>query len=151
MDSNITNTALVLTSNDVRQVPDIDISPAYDLDLSFNISKELSLNGKMNELNGIDGQHVNLKTFIQEFIDVCGFDTFLSDFYRKILDTSVPNQIIKIAIEKTNFDFLKENNSQYISFLKSRFQEVKKVYEDIFMNNRGGNNKHETVLEWYKK
>lgn len=146
MDSNLGNTALILTNNGNPETPDIDISPAYDLDLSFNVAKELSASQKMDLLKTGDGQMANINSFIQEFKDLLGFKEFLTEFYEKIESRHAANEIVADAYQRTNFKFFYENDEKYLSFLNQRFEQVRNAYRECYTNGKG-DEENEAILE----
>lgn len=146
MDCNLGNTALVLTSKVEQCAPEIDISPAYDLDLSFNIAQSLSSKGNMSLMKTNDGRTANIKSFINEFKDVSGFKEFIADFYKRIEDRHAANEIVANAFEKTNFTFFNENSTRYIDFLNDRFEQVMEAYRETFIESKG-DEENEAVLE----
>ena len=75
MDDNLGNTAIVLTHN--GSIPSIDIAPAYDLDISFNVENELKNNKKIDEIKDKNDNPSTIKSFINEFKDIPGFKEFL--------------------------------------------------------------------------
>ena len=146
MDCNLGNTALILTNNDDKEVPEINLSPAYDLDLSFNLAQIMSSKGSMSVMETSDGKVANINSFIKEFKDVSGFEEFLSEFYRKIENINASREIVDDAIDRTNFTFFIENSEQYIGFLNERFEQVRKAYRETFIDEKG-DEEHEAILE----
>lgn len=146
MDCNLGNTALLLTNNPNQNMPQIDLSPAYDLDISFNVSLELVEKGQMEVLRTLDGKTASINSFIQEFKDISGFRDFLQEFYEKIQNKSVAKTIVDNAYEKTNFHFFEENSLKYIEFLNERFKQVREACKNLIPENKGVD-QSETVLE----
>ena len=146
MDCNLGNTSLLLTSKAGQDVPEIDISPAYDLDLSFNVAQNLASNGNMRLMKTSDGKSANIHALIEDFREIPGFKDFLDYFYRRIDNKTVANEIVGNAYEKTNFQFFSENAEQYIDFLNNRFEQVREAYRAIFLESRG-DDENEAILE----
>ena len=146
MDCNLGNTALILTNNDDKEIPEIDLSPAYDLDLSFNLAQIMSSKGNMSVMETSDGKDANINSFVSEFKDIPGFEEFLAEFYKKIEEKNAPSEIVAKAIDRTNFTYFRENSEQYIGFLNDRFEQVRKAYREAFLQSRG-DEENETVLE----
>ena len=146
MDCNLGNTALLFTHKEGQSLPDIDISPAYDLDLSFNTAKNLSLKGYMSLMETSDGKPATISSFIKEFKYLQGFREFLEGFYKKIENRATVNEIVGMAYGKTNFGYFSENAERYIDFMNDRFKQVREACkENIF--ERRGDDKREAILE----
>ena len=151
LDSNLTNTSIVKEEDEQTKkdeeikIPEINISPAYDLDLSFMITKEISGLGIIFEFKDEEKQTYSIEYFIRTFQNIKGFKVFLKDFYEKICNETVPMQIVDKVIEKTNFKFFIEKRKQYVDFLSERFTEFRKAYENIFIRN--GVDENAIVLE----
>ena len=146
MDSNPSNTALVLTSKKNEDIPDIDISPAFDLDLSFNVAEELSKIDEMNIVKNDRGETESLEGFIEEFKNIKGFEEFLESFYEKAKIEDISNIIVDMAYNKTNYDFFLQHSKEYKDFLNRRFDKIRRIYREQ-KNRNEGDKADEIVLE----
>ena len=102
MDQNLRNTSLIVTEGENGRIEDINVSPAYDLDLSFNLGEEM-LNGlPKNEIlyrTTQDGK-IDLVSIINEFKSVDGYKEALQEMKNKLNDNYI-NEILDIAYEET--------------------------------------------------
>lgn len=132
MDDNFGNTAIVLTHNN-SSVPNVDISPAYDLDLSFNVADEMARNNRMHQTRAFDGNPSTISSLINEFKDIPGFKVFLDNFVSKLVSVNVSKTILDDVYERTNLSFFKEKENNYMYFLNNRFLEVLNTYRNIYL------------------
>lgn len=132
MDDNLGNTAIILTQNN-SPVPNIDISPAYDLDLSFNVAQEMASNHRMHQIKDFDGNPSTIKSLINEFKDIPGFKDFLDNFVSKLVSTNASKTILDNTYQRTNLSFFKERENSYMLFLNNRFLEVLNAYKDTYI------------------
>ena len=133
MDANYGNTAIILTHENNAALPSIDLSPAYDLDISFNIASDLAINNKISQINGIDGQPLTIMSFLKEFKNIEGFKGFIESFVDKISYGNISEEIIDDVYKRTNFDFFIEKKNSYASYLNKRFIEVLQAYKKVFL------------------
>lgn len=128
MDNNFGNSGLILTTtgNDM-DIPEIDLSPAYDLDLSFNIAEEVEVSRTYTD-NGKD----DMESYIDEFKNVEGFRKFLDGIVEKMQDEDLPEKLVNDTYEKTGLEFLKINKENYVKYLKRKFKEVKDAYKKVY-------------------
>lgn len=132
MDDNFGNTAIVLTHNN-SSVPNVDISPAYDLDLSFNVADEMARNNRMHQTRDFDGNPSTISSLINEFKNIPGFKVFLDNFVSKLVSVNVSKTILDDVYERTNLFFFKEKENNYMYFLNNRFLEVLNTYRNIYL------------------
>ena len=132
MDNNYGNTAIILTHSN-NSVPSIDIAPAYDLDISFNVSNELINYNKIYQIMDIYGGASTIMSLIKEFRDIPGFKEFLDDFVNKLLNHNVSKDILDDVYKRTNLTFFKEREDSYTNFLNKRFIEVLEAYKKVYL------------------
>jgi len=123
MDENLGNTSVIETKDGNGKIVDINISPAYDLDLSLNLGEDM-----MNKLNTAhiffrtteDGKN-DLKSLIQEFKSIPGYSNKVQEFVGK-LNGNYLDEIFDIAYEHTGIEkFRKEEfKKNYSSFIMRR-------------------------------
>ena len=128
---------MIITNGEDSKIPQIGISPAYDLDVSFNLAQELSTYGGLYVLKTDSGELANISAFIQEFQDVPDFKQFLTSIYNKIQRDSVAEEIVYRAYKDTKFNYFSKNHMRYITFLKNRFEQIRICYEKTFMKDKG--------------
>ena len=146
MDSNLSNTALVLTNEDNSEVPEIDLSPAFDLDLSFNIAEHLFRDNNMDLITSSNGEKGSLHGLVNEFKNIKGFKEFLYEVNEKINSEDLSNKIVQDTYNRTNMSYFKEHANGYTIFLNKRFREFQKIY-DRLVKKEIGENDNEIVLE----
>jgi len=132
MDANYGNTGIILTHNN-SSVPYVDISPAYDLDVSFNVATRLKNSGNLSEIRDINGNSSTITSLIKEFKDIPGFKEFLNNFVGRLLDHNAPKNILNNVYERTNLSFFREKEESYIKFLDKRFVEVLDAYRKTYL------------------
>jgi hypothetical protein len=132
MDANYGNTGIILTHNE-NGIPSIEIAPAFDLDVSFNISTELMKSNNIDQIKDINGNPSTITSIIKEFKDIPGFKEFLDNFVKKLLNHNAPKNILNNVYERTNLSFFKEREDSYIHFLDKRFIEVLDAYRNTYI------------------
>ena len=141
-DEKLGNIAIIKTSNgNELEVPEIDISPAFDLDVSFNFGAET----KMAQTRTDNGK-VDIKSLIEEFSNINGFKSFIDSIFYKIQDEDqVIELILNNSYETSHAVFFldEDNRRDYITFLKQKFRDTKEAYYDIFLKSKDYNNKGE--------
>jgi hypothetical protein len=134
MDENLGNTSLLIKSNK-DGTKTVNLSPAYDMDLSFNLGKEIlkgdytnrifyrtAENGS-NELTDIFNEFCeNIPEYKEEI--TCIINKFKGDYISKIFE---------IAYNNTNVSSFKKDNikDEYGSFLNTRIAEVKQLLKQM--------------------
>ena len=135
IDQNLRNTSLIVTEGENGEIQDINISPAYDLDLSLNLGEEmLNVLPKKEILYRTtqDGK-IDLASIINEFKFIEGYKETLQEIKNKLNDNYI-NQIFNIAYEETKVDIFKDKElrDRFGNFIMKRvaiFKEACK--EDI--------------------
>lgn len=131
-DEKIENMGIVLTTNgEEMEVPQIDISPAFDLDMSFDIAEET----KMVKFQTDNGK-TDIKSFIEEFREIEGFTEFLSSIVNKIKnEDEVIQEIIDKSYEISKAKYFKDesNRRDYSNYLKARFKETKQAFNELYL------------------
>ena len=135
MDINFGNTAIVLTHENNSNLPSIDISPAYDLDISFRIADELITNDKLEQVPDINGNPSTIMSLVLEFKDITGFKEFLEGVVKKISSNDISKELLDDVYRRTNLEFFKKKRESYILFLEKRFREVLHAYQNVFLAN----------------
>ncbi len=132
MDINYGNTALVLTHNGT-EIPDIDISPAYDLDISFNTAAELVDKDLLDQIIDKNRYPSTIKSLIEEFKDIPGFKSFLEEVIRKMSSKDIAQEVLDDVYQRTNLLLFKERKERYMLFMKKRFVEVLEAYKEVYL------------------
>lgn len=98
MDENLGNTSIVITENDEGKMEEINISPAYDLDLSFLLGEELLSTDYSNQIlyRTADNGKVDLKSVIDSFKEIPGYNEKINNYIEKFKGNYV-DQIFDIA------------------------------------------------------
>ena len=132
MDDNLGNTAIILTHNGTN-VPSIDLAPAYDLDISFNVANELASRNSMHQIMDFNGNPSTIMSLIKEFKDVPGFKEFLNNFVMTIMANNIPKEVINDVYKRTNLSFFKEREDNYTFLLNKRLIEVLDAYKNVYL------------------
>lgn len=147
-DEKLENIGIVLTTNgDEMKVPDIDISPAFDLDMSFDLAEER----KMRRIPTKNGQ-TDIKSFIEEFSHFDGFKEFMNMITRKIEEEETVIETIldkSYEVSKANYFIQEDARRNYKNYLRTRFRETKEAYQEIFIESERKEVKDDTeaILE----
>ena len=134
-DETLDNIAIITTSSgETDEMPQIDISPAYDLDICFNFQDIVDF--------GIIGTSRNNKPKIidvmREFKDIDGFREFVESIVSKVgkrRDRKLAiKRIIKGAYEESKAEYFNKSESKrlYIKFLLKSFKEMQNAYEQVY-------------------
>lgn len=142
MDQNLGNTALIVKHGENKGIEDISVSPAYDLDLSFNLGEEMlkGIPQSMITYRTTEDGKIDLKVIIDEFKDIEGYKEAMKEIQNK-LNGSYINQIFDIAYEETRVDIFneKEFRDRFGSFIMKRVATFKEAcketgHKDKFKN-----------------
>lgn len=145
LDPNLGNTSLLLTYTPDSLYPQYNISPAYDLDLTFNSFLESSLQDRFCYIKDSNNNPVTIEYFMSAFSDFSDFSDFLSDFVHKIKsDPNISDKIVTNAVKKNGLKYLTTHYSDYVDFFNNRFANLVKHYDSI-----KGDDSNEVVLEGY--
>ena len=141
------NIGIVLTTDGEEiKVPEINISPAFDLDMSFNLEEEI----RMRRIKTDNGQ-TDIKSFIEEFADFKGFREFMDMVTRKMEDEETAIETIldrSYEASKATYFLEEESRTDYKNYLKARFRETRGAYQEIFMKpEREEKDDTEAILE----
>ena len=139
-DENLGNIAIVVTTNGQEmEIPKIDISPAFDFDISFDFGEEL----RMMQIKTDNGK-TDIKSMIEEFRSIEGFEEFLQTIMPRINNNSI-DTIINNSYESSKAEYFrsKENVDEYRTFLEKKFMEVSNAFREIYPEPRkkGGENR----------
>ena len=130
MDENLRNTSIVVTKGENGEIEDMNISPAYDLDLSFNLGEEM--------LKGIPESQVlyrttengktDLVSIINEFKSIEGYKEALQEIKNKLNNNYIDN-IFDIAYEESGISRFNERDmrEKYGSFIMRKVAEFKEA------------------------
>ena len=134
-DDQLGNVGIVLTTTgEEMEIPKIDISPAFDLDMSFNIAEETQMYRFKT-----DNEKTDIKSFVEEFRHIEGFGEFISDILNTIKnEDEFIEDIINNSYETSKAEYFKneDNRRDYKNYLKSRFQEIRQAYNELYLENR---------------
>ena len=133
MDENLGNTSFVMSKDKEGNLVDINISPAYDLDISFALGEEMQKAiGDIDQINRVttDGRK-DLVSLIYEFKSIPGYKEKMQNFVQKFQD-DYTNKIFDIAYEFTNIDEFKNNTMRetYKNFITRRVALFKEACKD---------------------
>ena len=136
IDQNLGNTSLIITKkNDGEE--EITLSPAYDMDLSFNMGyKLLHLHGDKNNnkfYRTTQNGSTTLKDIVEEFSStVPGYIEKLGEIISK-LDSNYVDQILNIAYKNSGAKYFKSESARnnYSSILIRRVAELKHAFQSI--------------------
>ena len=134
-DQNLGNTSIVIKQDENGQIEDANISPAYDIDLSFNLGEEM--------LKGIpetqvlyrttqDGK-IDLASLINEFKDIEGYEEVLQNIRGKLNENYI-DQIFDMAYEDTKIGRFKDRDirEKYGNFIMRRVAIFKEACRTTF-------------------
>lgn len=131
-DEKLGNVGIILTtSGEEMQIPQIDMSPAFDLDMSFDIAEESG----MYRFETDNGQ-TDIKSFIEEMKDIEGFSEFTNNVISIMQnEDEVIEEIIDRSYEVSKAKYFKEENNRrnYRNYLKARFQETRQAFNEIYL------------------
>ena len=132
-DQNLGNTALVIKQGENGEIEDINISPAYDLDLSFNLGEEMlkGIPQSMILYRTTEDGNTDLKSLINEFKNIEGYKEVLQEIQNKF-NGSYINQIFDIAYEVTKVNMFneKEFRDRFGSFIMRRVAAFKEACKE---------------------
>ena len=135
-DEKIGNLGIVLTtSGEEMEIPQIDMSPAFDLDMSFNIADEANMYRITT-----DNEKNDIKSFVEEFKKVDGFSDFITNVINIMKkEDELIDDIINKSYEVSKAKYFKDedNITNYKNYLKARFQETRQAYNELYLENRG--------------
>ena len=134
MDENFGNTSLLIKRNGDK-IEEINLSPAYDMDLSFNLGKEFLSIDYTNQIfyRTTETGSNDLMDIITEFAQtIPGYKERLSEIINKF-NNDYPNQIFETAYNNTKVDAFKNENlkEEYATFLVQRIAYVKKIVKKL--------------------
>lgn len=133
MDENLGNTSLIVTSDDNGEIQDINISPAYDLDLSFNLGEEILKILAQKEViyrTTTEGK-TDLTSIINEFETIEGYKEALQEIKNR-LNGNYINQIFDIAYKEAKVDELKKRETidKFGNFIMRRVASLKEACKE---------------------
>lgn len=131
MDENLGNTSIVITQDSERKMIDLNISPAYDLDLSFALGEEILGADYTNQIfyrisnNG----KTDLTSMINEFKNIIGYEEKINQILNKLSD-NYAEKILNIAYNNSKVEAFnnKALREKYTSFLMAKVAELKAAW-----------------------
>ncbi len=134
MDENLGNTSIVITEDEEGKMQDIDISPAYDQDLSFLLGEEILSTTASKQIlyRTADNGNADLTSIINEFQGIPGYKEKLNEFVGKFQGDYI-NQIFNIAFESSGVQAFerREIKDKFGSFIMRRVAEFKEIYNNL--------------------
>ena len=126
-DENLGNIALMLTTNGQEAIPQIDMSPAFDFDISFKFGEEL----EMYQIPTENGQ-TDIKSLMQELFKIEGFKEFIESIMPKLNKEGI-EIIMDNAYKNSQVKYLEqgEGRQDYIDFMDERFNDIKTAYNEL--------------------
>ncbi len=132
-DENLGNTALIVKQGENGEIEDINISPAYDLDLSFNIGEEMlkGIPQSMITYRTTKDGKTDLQAIIAEFKDIEGYKEAMQAIQNKF-NGSYINEIFDIAYQEAKVDVFneKEFRDRFGSFIMRRVASFKEALKE---------------------
>jgi len=131
IDENLGNTSIVTTKNDEGEIEDINISPAYDMDLSFSVGEE-NLGDSYRLCRTTKDGKFDLKSIMEEFSEIKGYKEHIQGLAKKF-DGNYIDEIFNIAYISSGIDMFKKDKIKEIfgSFLMKRAALFKQCCKDI--------------------
>lgn len=137
---------VITTDGEEMGEPEIDISPAFDLDMSFDLAEETGM-----KRIPTDNGKTDIKSFVQEFADFDGFREFMDMVTRKMADEETALETIlnnSYEASKATFFTKEESRTDYKNYLRARFRETREAYQEIFLRpEREEKDDTEAILE----
>lgn len=134
MDENLGNTSIVITENEEGKMIDINISPAYDQDLSFLLGEEILGNGISNNIfyRTTDNGDVDLASMMNEFQGISGYREKMQEFVGRFQGNYI-EQILNMASESSGVPAFesREFRDKFGSFIMRRVAEFKEIYNNL--------------------
>lgn len=142
MDENLGNTAIIITENENGEMQDINISPAYDQDLSFLLGEEILGNTISQNIfyRTTDNGNVDLESIMSEFQRIPGYTEKMNEFAGRCQGDYI-NQIFNIAYKSSGVPYFKnrEIKDRFGNFIMRRVAEFKGICNKL-ENQRSENN-----------
>lgn len=144
MDENLGNTSIIVTEDEKGNMQDIDISPAYDQDLSFLLGEEILGNSMSNHIfyRTTDDGNIDLASLMNEFQEIPGYREKLQEIIGKFQGDYI-NQIFNIAFKSSGVQIFesREFKDKFGSFIMRRVAEFKGIYNNLGKQRDGKINK----------
>lgn len=123
MDQNLGNTSIIVSETENGEIKDLNISPAYDMDLSFNLGEEMlkCLNHKEVVYRITEEEKTDLISIINEFKSIEGYEEALQEILNK-LNGNYVEQIFDITYQETGVNEFrnKDIRDRYGNFIMRR-------------------------------
>ncbi len=133
MDENLGNTSIIITESEDKKIEDINISPAYDLDLSFLLGEELLSTDYSNQIlyRLADNGKTDLKSIIDDFSKIPGYNEKIVFFMEKFNGNYI-DEIFNIASKTSGVESIKNNNikDKFSGFIMKQVALFKEVNKD---------------------
>lgn len=130
MDENLGNTSIILTKREDGTIDDMNISPAYDMDLSFSVGEEKLKIFRFCRTTK-DGK-TDLNSIMEEFSEIEGYTEYMQEFAKK-LTGNYTDEIFEIAYNSSGIDIFKNNTFKeiYGNFIMRRVAIFKESCKNI--------------------
>lgn len=130
MDENLGNTSIILTKRDDGTIEDMNISPAYDMDLSFSVGEQLLRISRFCRTT--KDEKTDLKSIMEEFSEIEGYKEYMQEFAKK-LSGNYTDEIFDIAYTSSGIDIFKNNTFKeiYGNFIMRRVAIFKESCKNI--------------------
>lgn len=129
-DQNLGNTSVIVKEGNDGQIEDINISPAYDLDLSFGLGEEMLERMPQSQIlyRTTKKGKSDLESIINEFKEIEGYSEELEKIKNKLNDNYV-DKIFDIAYKESRVEAFKskELKEKYGNFIMRRVATFKEV------------------------
>lgn len=133
-DQNLGNTSLIVKEGDNGQIEDMNISPAYDLDLSFGLGEEMITRMSQSQILYRTTQEgkIDLESIINEFKDIDGYEQELEKIKNKLNDNYI-DKIFNMAYEESKIEAFnnKELKDKFGNFIMKRVAVFKETYKKM--------------------
>ena len=143
MDSNYGNTGIIVTGDNNGNITSIELAPAFDLDISFNVARELVKYDHISQIRDSNGNPSNIESVIWEFKDTPGFMDFIGNLANKMQNCDIAKEILDDVYSRTNRNFFIEKRDDYMYFINKRLVEVVRVYKDVLLNDSENKKKYQ--------
>lgn len=133
-DESLKNTSLIVKEGKDGEIEDINVSPAYDVDLSFNIGERMLEGIPKNAIFSRTTQSgkIDLVSIINEFKAIDGYKDALGEIKNKLNDNYI-NQIFDIAYEESQVEMFKDKKlkDKFANFIMRRVATFKEACKEI--------------------
>lgn len=133
-DDSLKNTSLIVKEGENGEIEDINVSPAYDVDLSFNLGERMieGVSEKQIFSKTTQDGKIDLISIINEFKSIDGYNEVLQEMKNKLNDNYI-NQIFDIAYEESKVEIFKDKElrDKFANFIMRRVATFKEACKTI--------------------